>query len=64
MDAVTLFVVAQWRVTADKEYAMTREEQKRSDALYARHLRALEFEGYANRTIDSFSRAASAVGTL
>jgi hypothetical protein len=36
MDAVTLFVVVQWRVTADKEYAITREEQKRFDALYAR----------------------------
>jgi hypothetical protein len=36
---------------------MTREEQKRFDALYARHLRALTLEGYANRTTDSYSRA-------
>jgi hypothetical protein len=65
MDAVALFVVVQMEGSCRQEYAMTREEQKRFDALYARHLRALETRGLResyNRFV--LSRGSSAVGTL
>jgi hypothetical protein len=43
--------------TTEKEYDMTSSEQKRFDALYLRHQRALKLQGYADKTIDVYSRA-------
>jgi hypothetical protein len=36
---------------------MTPSEQKRFDTLYLRHQRALKLQGYAEKTIDVYSRA-------
>jgi len=44
-------------MTADKEYDMDPEEQKRLNGLYSQHALALKLQGYAKRTIDSYCRA-------
>ena len=36
---------------------MNSDEQKRFDALYVQHLRALKLHGYSAATIDGYSRA-------
>ena len=56
-DGSTLSGITQFGVIHDEEYSMQPDEQKRFEDLYDRHVRALILWGYAQRTIDAYSRA-------